>query len=93
MRIIWSANAIANLLEIQEFIARDKPEAARRIAQRVLVAVKQLAKHPHLGHPGREPETRELNVGGTAYIVPYEIYRGRLFVLAVIHDAQDPEKD
>jgi toxin ParE1/3/4 len=88
MRIVWSAKAVAHLIEIHDYIEQDKPEAARRIAQRILASVERLVKHPYLGHPGREPDTRELVVAGTPYIIPYRIYRGRLAVLAVLHGAQ-----
>jgi toxin ParE1/3/4 len=88
MRIVWSETAIANLVEIRKFIEQDKPVAARRLAQRTLDSVERLAEHPHLGHPGREPETRELIVAGTPYIIPYRIYRSRLCILAVLHAAQ-----
>ena len=93
MRIIWSATAIANLAEIKQFIAQDKPETARRLAQRILTAVERLARHPHLGHPGREPDTRELIVGSTPYIIPYRIHRGHLDILAVLHAAKDRAED
>jgi toxin ParE1/3/4 len=89
MRIIWSATAIANLVEIKQFIERDKPEAARRLAQRILTSVERLANHPHLGYPGREPDTRELIVAGTPYIIPYRLHRGHLSILAVLHAAKD----
>lgn len=93
MRIIWSATAIANLAEIKQFIERDKPEAARRLAQRILASVERLAEHPYLGLPGREPDTRELIVRGTAYIIPYRIHRGHLDILAVLHAAKDRAED
>ena len=89
MRIIWTETAIANLIEIRRYIEQDQPAAARRVAQRILVSVERLARHPHLGRPGREPETRELIVGGTPYIIPYRIHRDRLAILAVLHAAQD----
>jgi toxin ParE1/3/4 len=89
MRIIWTETAIANLIEIRKYIEQDQPVAARRVAQRILASVKHLAKHPHLGRPGREPETRELIVAGTPYIIPYRIHRDRLVILAVVHAAQD----
>jgi toxin ParE1/3/4 len=89
MRIIWSEKAISNLTEIRQFIERDQPAAARRVAQRILASVERLAEHPHFGRPGREPETRELIVAGTPYIVPYRIHRDRLAILAVLHAAQD----
>jgi toxin ParE1/3/4 len=92
MRIIWSETAAANLIDIRRYIEQEQPAAARRMAQRILASVERLAKHPHLGRPGREPETRELIVAGTPYIIPYRIYRDRLAVLAVLHAAQDRPK-
>ena len=93
MRIIWTETAIANLIEIRRYIEQDQPAAARRVAQRILDSVERLARHPHLGRPGREPETRELIVAGTPYIIPYRIHRDRLAILAVLHAAQDrPEE-
>jgi toxin ParE1/3/4 len=93
MRIAWSETAIANLVGIRKYIEQDKPAAARRLAQRILISVERLAQHPHLGRPGREPETRELVVAGTPYIIAYRVYRGRLSILAVLHAAQSrPEE-
>jgi toxin ParE1/3/4 len=93
MRIIWSETAIANLIEIHRYIERDQPAAARRMAQRILASVERLAEHSHLGRPGREPETRELIVPGTPYIVPYRIHRDRLAILAILHAAQDRSEE
>jgi toxin ParE1/3/4 len=73
MRIVWSETAIANLVEIRKYIEQEKPVAARRLARRIIESVERLAEHPDLGHPGREPETRELIVAGTPYIIPYRI--------------------
>jgi toxin ParE1/3/4 len=87
MRIIWTETAIANLIE------QDQPAAARRVAQRILISVERLARHPHLGRPGREPETREFIVAGTPYIIPYRIHRERLAILAVLHAAQDKAEE
>ena len=104
MRIVWSETAIANLISIRKYIERDKPAASHRLAQRILfgraangartrASVERLAEHPHLGRPGREPETRELIVAGTPYIIAYRVYRGRLSILAVLHAAQSrPEE-
>jgi addiction module RelE/StbE family toxin len=89
MRIVWSQTAIANLIDIRKYIERDKPVAARQLAELILEFVERLAEHPHLGHAGREPETRELIVAGTPYISVYRIYRGHLSILAVLHAAQD----
>jgi len=85
MRIVWSETAIANLIEIKEFIEQDTPGAARRVATRILSSAEQLTKYLHLGHPGREPDTRELVVAGTPYILPYRVVHGKIFILAVLH--------
>jgi toxin ParE1/3/4 len=89
MRVVWSETAIANLVEIRQYIEREQPAAASRVAQRILASVERLARHPHLGRPGREPDTRELVVAGTPYVIPYRIQNKRLAVLAVIHTAQE----
>jgi toxin ParE1/3/4 len=89
MHVIWTERAIYHLTEIQRFIEQDKPEAARKLTQKILTLVDRLAQHPYLGRPGREPETRELIIPGTPYIVPYRIDRGRLAVLAVFHAARN----
>jgi toxin ParE1/3/4 len=93
MRIIWSPTAISHLVNIRRFIERDKPEGARRLAQRIIFSVERLAKHPHLGRPGREPGTRELIVAGTPYIIPYRVHRGHLAILAVLHAAPERPED
>lgn len=93
MRVVWSETAIASLVDIRRYIEHDQPEAARRLAARILAAVERLATHPHLGRPGREPGTRELIVAGTPYILPYRVYRGRLSVLTVLHAAQERPED
>ena len=89
MRVVWTETAIGHLTRIQEYIERDQPTAARRMAQRIAASVERLAKHPYLGRPGRDVDTRELIVPGTPYIVPYKVHRDRLVILAVFHAAQD----
>ena len=80
--------AISNLAEIKQYIEQDKPEAAHRTAQRILFSVERLATHPYLGHPGREPGTRELGVAGMPYIIAYTIHKARLVILAVLHTSR-----
>jgi len=84
MQIVWTAKAVAHLAEIRQFIAADKPDAAARTAARILQAVELLAAHPHLGRPGRQPNTREIIVPGTPYLMPYRTCAERLQILAVL---------
>jgi toxin ParE1/3/4 len=89
MRVIWAETALANLEQIHTYIAEDKPEAAGRLAQRILTSAERLAKRPYLGRPGREPETRELLVAGTPYLLCYQVHRNRLAILSVLHAARE----
>ena len=48
-RIVWTERAISDLGEIAEFIAYDNPDAASRLAMRIISHVDQLAGHPLSG--------------------------------------------
>jgi toxin ParE1/3/4 len=86
--IVWSPRAIEHLAHLREYIARDNPNAANRIASALLEAVERLAQLPDLGRPGRVAGTRELVVPGTPYIIPYRLRGDRLEVVGVFHDKQ-----
>jgi plasmid stabilization system protein ParE len=88
VEIVWSALARARLQEIRAFVARDKPEAAARLATRIVAVVENLREHPYLGRAGAEPGVRELVIGGTPYIVLYHIQASRVIVSTVWHGAQ-----
>ena len=68
--------ARTRLREIRDYVARDKPEAAERLAMRIVAMVEALRNHPHLGRVGAEPGARELVIGSTPYIVWYRV-RGK----------------
>jgi toxin ParE1/3/4 len=93
MRIIWTAQALQDLLLVREHIEKDNKIAAARIANRLRVTAKRLAAHPEMERPGRVGSTRELVVPGTPYLLPYRVRQGRVEILAVIHSAQEwPEQ-
>ena len=80
------------LREIRAYIARDKPEAAERLATRIVLLVETLRRHPFLGRSGSQAETRELVIGGTTYIVIYRVRGKRVTVSTIWHGAQRHEK-
>jgi toxin ParE1/3/4 len=53
-KVIWSEPALAQLESIVDFIALDKPDAARAVAARVFAATDQLESLIRLGRPIRE---------------------------------------
>ena len=48
-RLIWTDPALKDLEAIAEYIALDKPDAARRYVQRVFQVVERLAQFPQSG--------------------------------------------
>ena len=88
MRVRWLRTALRNLDAEAAFIAEDDPAAARLVVQRVLAAVAMLAVQPALGRPGRVPNTRELVVPRTRYIVPYRVRGDTIEILRVFHTSR-----
>jgi len=85
MRIVWSRRAIANLIQLRQFIAHDRPQAAAAVAAEILRSIEHLSTHPNAGRPGRIAGMRELVIQGTPYLAPYRIREGRLEIIAVFH--------
>jgi toxin ParE1/3/4 len=69
-------------------VALDKPEAAERLAMRIVAVVEALRSYPHLGRAGAEPGIRELIIGGTPYIVLYRVQGRRVIISTIWHGAQ-----
>jgi len=88
VRVVWTQKALQHLVAIRSYVERDKPEAARRLAARIVNASDELAFHPHKGRPGRKTGTREWIISNTPYIIPYRVQEDTLTILAVLHGAQ-----
>jgi plasmid stabilization system protein ParE len=93
----WSDDAIDDIEAQVEYIGRDDPVAARRIAERIIAAGDALGEMA-TGHHGRMDGTYEKLVRGTRYIVVYSLEgrdgRKGVAILRVIHASRDwPEGD
>jgi toxin ParE1/3/4 len=88
MRIVWTGPAIRDLVSLRNYIAGDKAAAADSQVNRIITMVAGLASFPHSGRPGRRPETRELVVGKTPYLVAYRLKEETIEVLRVLHSRQ-----
>lgn len=89
--IEWSRLARNRLRQIREFVAQDKPDAAEKLAIRIVTLAAALRHQPQLGRPGSIPGVRELVVGGTPYLIIYRAARKRITVLNVWHGARRRE--
>jgi toxin ParE1/3/4 len=88
VKIKWLRTALRNLDDEASYIALDNVLAAQTVVTRVLAAVAQLADQPGLGRPGRVPDTRELVVLKTRYIIPYRVQGETISILRVFHTSR-----
>lgn len=88
MQIRWEADAISDLFQLREYIEQDNPEAANRVASKIVQSVDTLIDHPLLGKAGRIHKTRELVVSGTPYTVIYLAEAELVTILRVFHQSR-----
>lgn len=88
MRIEWLAKATEDLDAIVDYISRDRPNAARAVLGRIQSRIALLADQPLLGRLGRLPETHELVITRTPYIVAYRVTPERIVILSLVHGAR-----
>jgi toxin ParE1/3/4 len=92
LELVWSPLARRRLEQIHDYVAQDKPEAAKRLGARIVAVVELLKDHPYLGRIGAEPRVRELVIGGTPYIVLYRVRRGQIRINTIWHGAREKPK-
>ena len=89
MLVIWTKGALADLEEIQDYIALDSPMNAYRFTAKLMERSEAvLSLTPLAGRVGRVAGTREWVMAGTAYIVAYRV-RDAVEILAVVNAAQE----
>lgn len=80
----WSAQAVDDLQEIHDYIARQSPRYAAVVAGRLVAAVDRVREFPESGRivpELNEPAVREVIHG--AYRIVYELQPGGAVVLTV----------
>jgi toxin ParE1/3/4 len=88
VRILWLEQAVEDLAAARKYIAENNPTAATEVAERIRQAALILGDYPASGRPGRVPNTRELVVAGTPYILPYRVRADAVEILRVLHGAR-----
>jgi toxin ParE1/3/4 len=85
LKLRWTHPALADLVEAQNYIARDNPSAAEAVAQRVWDAAKRLCDNPEIGRRGLTHGTREWPVSQTPYLIVYRVKNDAVEILRVWH--------
>jgi len=73
-RIIWTEPALADLDQIADYIALDKPDAARRLVQRVFDSIERLSDFPEDGSIPKELKKLRGNAYRHLVIPPLRIF-------------------
>ncbi len=88
MKVIWFKRAILDLIAAKDYIIQDNPRAAQQTVQRIKDKVSLLSEQPGIGRPGRVPNTKELVVDRTPFILPYRVRDNKIEILRVLHTSR-----
>jgi toxin ParE1/3/4 len=90
MEVRWSLPAADDLERICDWIERNNPEAARRVARTIYDGCARLKDFPNLGRASRRMAGRlELTFAPLPYIVVYQVKSNAVEISRVFHGAQD----
>jgi toxin ParE1/3/4 len=88
MMVRWSPEAAADFAAIVEYIRKQNPSAAERVAHKIYEGVAALAAFPNQGRSGRTNGTRELVLSPLPYVVVYRVKEDAVEIARVLHGAQ-----
>jgi toxin ParE1/3/4 len=89
IRLEWTDPAIADLENIQDYLAKDSVEYADAVVERLILSVERLESFPESGRlvpEASDLKVRELIVSG--YRIIYRLRPSRAQILAVIHGSR-----
>jgi addiction module RelE/StbE family toxin len=87
MPVNFTRRALRDLAHIRDYIAKDNPRAASRMAVELVAACDRLEYFPERGRPGLRRVTRELTTVWP-YVIVYRVSGKDIDILAVWHGAQ-----
>ena len=94
MKVVWTANAVAQLHAIRTYISQDSERYAVAMIDRITSRSSQIANHPYSGTRVAEydrPDVREVLQG--SYRIIYRIHEHQIDVLTVLHGARQLPTD
>ena len=87
--VVWTLSALADLADIRRYIAAFNPDAAQRIAARLIAVGNGLVNFPDRGRPVPGTDLREATVV-YPYIIRYRVDGDRVLILRVRHGMRRP---
>ena len=93
MKLVYSAEAVQDLVRLREFIAEKDPMAAARVAAELVARIENLCLFPEIGRNVELAPTpgviRDFIFGN--YIVRYALHTGAVVVLRIWHHYENRE--
>ena len=87
MRLVFSVEAVADLVRLRAFISANDPSAAARIGDELLTRIALVCRFPEMGKSvplAPDPEIVRDAIFGT-YLVRYTIHPSSIVVLRIWH--------
>ncbi|MBI2913127.1 MAG: type II toxin-antitoxin system RelE/ParE family toxin [Chloroflexi bacterium] len=88
-RVVWSAEALADLEAIRQRIARDAPAAAEAMVDRIATTAGRLSEFPMSGRELPEGHAGYREVIVRPYRVLYAVRGEDTYIVTVIHGARE----
>jgi toxin ParE1/3/4 len=86
LELKWSRRALSDLERLLDYVALDKPSAARQLAGKIRGQAENLRSYPNLGCESLAG-LRELVIH-RHYLLTYRVKPGRIEIIQVWHTAQ-----
>lgn len=87
MKLVYSPEAIQDLMRLREFIADKNPASASKVAAELVKRIEQLCLFPHIGRNVQQAATsgsiKDFVFGN--YVVRYAVHGDSLAILRVWH--------
>jgi addiction module RelE/StbE family toxin len=88
MKLRYTEQARKDMDSLYQYVAREDPNAAQGVVERMAAMIEHLPQHPALGLRGRLPEVLELVIPNLPFVVVYELSKKTIDVLAIIHKSR-----
>jgi plasmid stabilization system protein ParE len=89
LKVIWTDAAANDLEEIHNYIQRDSPDSAQRVAKLIYDRIMRLTSPLYRGRPREEDSAFEFVMPSLPYIILYEIVGEGIIVIAIRHTSRD----
>ncbi|HEY4521371.1 MAG TPA: type II toxin-antitoxin system RelE/ParE family toxin [Candidatus Paceibacterota bacterium] len=84
----YSAHARRHIDEIHDYLNERNSEAATHFIAHIRKTAQTLREFPFLGHQGMLPDTREIIVPRSPFVMVHRIAQDSVVILGVYHGAQ-----